>query len=167
VPYLLDIMVELKRTQRRESALTRRWRRAFGLYHGDRDRDRRSGLNMPVACLPQPWIVAGPAISSFRAKPHFRPGLRGVSRVERHHRDHAAGRGPDARICWAVAGGSSRCRSHLVDCSCLEDRGRCHRELSASFRGNILGRSRCLDWRSELGRLFLGLAVPWPHTYFR
>jgi hypothetical protein len=38
-----------------------------GGVNSDRDRDRRTGLVVPVACRPQPWIVAGPAISSSRA----------------------------------------------------------------------------------------------------
>jgi hypothetical protein len=65
-------------------------------------------------------------------------------------------------ICCAVA----RRRGRLVDCSCMEDRGPCHRELSASIRGNRLCRSCCLDGRGELGCLFLGLAVTGPHRYF-
>jgi hypothetical protein len=83
--------------------------------------------------------------------------------VERDDRDHAARRRFCARICRPVAGSVARRRGRLVDCSCLADRGPCHRELSASCRGNRLCRCCSLDRRGELGCVLLDLAVTEPH----
>jgi hypothetical protein len=51
-------------------------------------------------------------------------------------------------------------RGRLVDCSCMEDRGPCHRECLAAMRGNILDRSCRFDEPSELAK-GIGLLPGW------